>query len=153
MAPNRYTELFYLDEATGLAAGHRPCFECRRARFLAFLDAWEAGNRRIVGPEPIRASEIDEHLHAERVSPDRSQRPYLANLDDLPDGVFVMLDGREGNAYLLWGGELLAWSPAGYEQRRPCPKGETVTVLTPPSTVAAIRAGYMPEVHASVFKA
>ncbi len=113
MAPNRYTELFFLDEATGLAAGHRPCFECRRARFLAFRDAWESGNRRIVEREPIRASEIDERLHVERIGPDRSKRTYLANLDDLPDGVFVMLDGREGNAYLIWGGELLAWSPGG----------------------------------------
>ncbi len=153
MTPNRYTELFFLDEATGLAAGHRPCFECRRARFLVFRDAWAVGNRRIVGREPIRASEIDERLHAERVGPARSKRTYLANLDDLSDGVFVMLDGREGNAYLIWGGELLAWSPGGYTERRKRPGSKTVTVLTPPSTVAAIRAGYMPEIHASAFRA
>src|SRR3954451_8147614 len=69
MAPNRYTELFFLDEATALAAGHRPCFECRRGRFLAFRDAWAAGNRESIGPEAIRAAMIDDRLHAERVGP------------------------------------------------------------------------------------
>jgi hypothetical protein len=72
MAPNRYTELFFLDEATALAAGHRPCFECRRDRYLAFRDAWAAGDPEMVGREPIRADDIDNRLHAERVGPDRS---------------------------------------------------------------------------------
>ena len=67
MAPGRYTELFFLDEATGLAAGHRPCSECRRGRFLAFRDAWAAGNGRAVPPEMIQAGTIDDRLHAERV--------------------------------------------------------------------------------------
>ena len=89
MTPNRYTELFFLDEATGLAAGHRPCAECRHDRYLAFRDAWAAGNRRTIGPEPVRADMIDDRLHAERVGPDRSKRTHRANLDDLPDGVFV----------------------------------------------------------------
>jgi hypothetical protein len=74
MAPNRYTELFFLDEATGLAAGHRPCAECRRSRFLAFRNAWGAANRHISGSESIRAAMMDNQLHAERIALDLSKR-------------------------------------------------------------------------------
>jgi hypothetical protein len=149
MAPNRYTELFFLDEATSLAAGHRPCAECRHGRFLAFRDAWAAGNIRTVGPGPIRAEMIDDRLHAERVGAARSKRTDRAKLDDLPDGVFVTLDGHDEGACLIWGGELLSWSPGGYRERRRRPRAEVVTVLTPGSTVRAIRSGYLPEVHPS----
>jgi hypothetical protein len=151
MAPNRYTELFFLDEATGLAAGHRPCFECRRARFVAFHAAWSAGNVRSIGQKPIRVKVIDDQLHAERVGADRSKRTYAANLDDLPDGVLVTLAGRDSDAYLIKGGELLAWSPRGYYDRRRKPQNEVVTVLTPESTVNAIRSGYVPEIHHSAW--
>ena len=149
MSPNRYTELFFLDEATGLAAGHRPCFECRRGRYMAFRDAWAAGNPDVMGPEPPRADDIDDRLHAERVAPNRSKRTERAKLDDLADGVFISLDGRDGETCLVWGDGLFVWSPGGYRQRRRRPKGEVVTVLTPRSTVRAIRSGYVPEVHPS----
>jgi hypothetical protein len=149
MTPNRYTELFFLDEATGLAAGHRPCYECRRGRFVAFRDAWAAGNLRNTAPEPIKVKVIDDQLHAERVSPDRAKRTYPANLDDLPDRVLVTLAGRDREAYLVLGDELLAWSPGGYRARRRRQRDEVVSVLTPPSTVRAIQSGYMPEVHPS----
>jgi hypothetical protein len=147
MAPNRYTELFFLDEATALAAGHRPCYECRRDRYLAFRDAWAAGNPELLGPEPIRADDIDDRLHAERAAPDRSKRTERGCLDDLPDGVFINLDGSEQEPHLIWDHELLTWSPGGYRQRRPRPRGEVVTILTPGSTVRAIRSGYVPEVY------
>jgi hypothetical protein len=153
MAPGRYTELFFLDEATGLAAGHRPCFECRRGRFLAFRDAWSVGDRQVMGPGPIRAATIDDRLHAERTAPGRSKRLFTADIDELPDGVFVTLDGADGGAHLIWGGDLLAWSPGGYMGRRPRPIVAAVSVLTPRSTVAAIRAGYTPEVHPSAWRA
>jgi len=151
MAPNRYTELFFLDEATSLAAGHRPCAECRHGRFLAFRDAWAAGNHQTIGSDPIRVGVIDNRLHAERVGPARSKRTDRANLDDLPDGVFVILGGRDGGACLIWGDELLAWSPGGYQERQRRPRGEVVTVLTPGSTVSAIRSGYVPEIHPSAW--
>jgi hypothetical protein len=151
MAPNRYTELFFLDEATGLAAGHRPCAECRRGRFLAFRDAWAAGNRRLLDSVPSQATMIDDRLHAERTLPDRSKRIFTANIEDLPDGVFVKLGGPDEGACLIWERNLLGWSPGGYRGRRPRPRGEAVSVLTPRSTVAAIRAGYVPEVHPSVW--
>lgn len=147
MAPNRYTELFFIDEATALAAGHRPCFECRRKSHTAFVDAWAKGNDLGVG-RPTAGS-IDERLHDERVGPGRSKRTFRAKIADLPDGVFVTLGEGLNRAHLLWEGQLLAWSPGGYEGRHPRPVVQDVTVLTPESTVAAIRAGYVPEVHPS----
>jgi hypothetical protein len=139
MTPGRYTELFFLDEATALAAGHRPCAECRRARFLDFCNAWNTSRR-------PTAPEIDDRLHAERVSSDGSRRTFLADLEQLPNGVFIL---REDQAHLVHGDSLLTWAPAGYRERRPRPSGAAVRVLTPPSTVRAILAGYVPEVHAS----
>jgi hypothetical protein len=149
MAPNSYTELFFLDEATALAAGHRPCAECRHARFLDFCRAWQPAQPGTGSSQRPTAGEIDERLHAERIAADGSKRSYPGALDGLPDGVFVILGAGAEQAYLVWGGRLLAWSPGGYRESRPRPKRQRVRVLTPASTVAAIRSGYVPEVHAS----
>jgi hypothetical protein len=149
MTPNRYTELFFLDEATALAAGHRPCAECRHAQFIEFCRAWKAAHSGANGSRRPTADEMDDRLHSERVGPDRSKRTHPGRLGDLPDGVFVTLPGNKDAAWLIWKGELLKWSPGGYLERRPLPKRLDVALLTPPSTVAAIRAGYTPEVHAS----
>ncbi len=149
MTPNSYTELFFLDEATALAAGHRPCAECRHARFLDFCNAWKSVHPRAGGSQRPTADEIDNQLHAERLTADRSKRLLREELSNLPDGVFVKVEEGGEQAFLVWGDSLFAWSPGGYEQRRPRPKSKNVLVLTPPSTVAAIRAGYSPEVHAS----
>ena len=149
MTPGRYTELFFLDEATALAAGHRPCAECRHARFLAFCHAWGLAHpAHGTSARPI-ARQIDDRLHAERVAPDRSKRSFVAALDDLPDGVNVAVAAWGERAHLVWGDALLAWSPGGYGERRRRPKGEAACVLTPKSTVGAIRAGYVPEIHPS----
>jgi hypothetical protein len=149
MAPDRYTELFFLDEATGLSAGHRPCFECRRQSFLAYAAAWAIVYPSDSGSGRPTAGSIDERLHAERIGPARSKRTFRAKLDDLPDGVFVVLDDQEGLAYLIRADELLAWSPGGYRERKSRPRGGWVSVLTPTSTVDVIRAGYTPEIHPS----
>jgi hypothetical protein len=148
MAPGRYTELFFLDEATALAAGHRPCAECRRERFNAFRTAWLAANAGS-GSQLPTATEIDNRLHLERIGPDSSKRLFTTGLDALPDGVFIKVERWGENAFLVWGDWLLAWSPGGYHERRPRPTGEAVLTLTPESTVGAIRAGYAPVVHAS----
>jgi hypothetical protein len=148
MAPGHYTELFFLDEATALAAGHRPCAECRRERFNAFRSAWRAAHPGD-GPQLPTAAEIDNRLHAERLGPDRSRRLEAAELDELPDGVFIKREGGDENAYLVWGDGLLVWSPGGYQERRPRPREESVLVLTPPLTVRTIQAGYIPAVHGS----
>jgi hypothetical protein len=149
MTPNRYTELFFLDEATALAAGHRPCAECRHRRYRAFRDAWKLVNSSNDASHRPTASEMDDCLHAERVNSDRSKNTFSSALDQLPDGVLVTFEGQPAQAYLVLGDSLLAWSWQGYQRRRPRPNNERVIVLTPKSTVEVIRAGYVPEVHAS----
>ena len=135
-----YTELFFLDEATALAAGHRPCFECRRAAANAFRAGWARGNR----TEPPRAAAMDTVLHGERCQVIGYEYRTEAALSTLPDGAFVALDG---GSWLKWRGALRAWSPGGYGECRPLP--ETALPITPPSTLAAMRGGYLPEVHES----
>src|SRR5262249_28049525 len=122
MKPGHYTELFFLDEATGLAAGHRPCAEGRRERYLAFRNGWPGGC--------LPAAGLDDQLHAERLNADGSKRRFEANLDDLPDGVFLTRRESGERPYLLWKGRLLVWSPGGYRGRLPRPKREHVAVLT-----------------------
>jgi hypothetical protein len=149
MPPGRWTALFFLDEATALAAGHRPCAYCRRADFTAFAEAWRGAHGLAPAPRP-RAPQIDARLHAERVDPgSRRQRTRAAVAGELPDGVMVRRGGTLG---LLAGGRLLPWSFAGYRDPVPLPPGAPVELLTPPATVATIAAGYHPLVHPSARK-
>lgn len=143
MAPGRYTELFFLDEATSLAAGHRPCAECRRADYLRFRAAWTRAQGL---DEPPSATAMDAVLHAHRVDRARSQRTHEADLAGLPDGAFVSLDG---GAWLKRGGRIHRWSPSGYDESRVAAPG-IVAVLTPAPTVAALAAGYAADIHASL---
>lgn len=136
MAAGQYTELFFLDEATASAAGHRPCHECRRADADAFRAAW-----RVAHPRDTRFPQIDARLHDERTR--GAQAPIAC--DDLPAGAMVSLDGR---AWLVVGGGLRAWSHGGYTTRLASPQ-EPVSVLTPLSTLAAMRAGWRPRLHPS----
>lgn len=140
MQPHRYTELFFLDEAAALSAGHRPCAECRHEDYRQFRSLWEAccGTARSV-------DEIDARLHAERVAR-KKKVTYRDDVVNLPDGAYVALDGA---AWLLWGGDLHAWSDSGYGRRRPRPARGTLAVLTPRSIVAVLAAGYRPGVHPS----
>jgi len=149
MRPGYYTELFFLDEATALAAGHRPCAECRRDRFDAFRRAWRTVHPQLGGPRLPTADVIDRRLHAERVGPDRSKRCFTAGLGDLPDGVFVRHPAWGDAAHLVRGDWLLPWSAGGYTGRLARPADLEVAVLTPESTVGVIRAGYAPDVHPS----
>ena len=141
MATRSWTELFFLDEATALAAGHRPCFFCRRADALRFQAAWCDGN----GIATARATEIDAVLHAERLD-GRSKRrhPLPCAIDDLPDGAMIAL-GDE--AYVITQGQALRWSFDGYDTASSVLA--TATLLTPPSTLKALRAGYRAAIHAS----
>jgi hypothetical protein len=149
MAPHRYTELFFLDEATGLAAGHRPCAECRRRTYNEFRAAWAVGNLHDQSTRPLTAGEIDMRLHADRLDATRSKRVFQANLDHLPDGVFITREGRKDQSLLIQGDSLLVWSPGGYRDRLCRRKGDLVLVFTPESTVLAIRAGFIPQIHPS----
>lgn len=140
-----YTELFFLDEATALAAGHRPCRECRRDAFERFVAAWARGAS-VERPRSI--DEVDRLLHAERLGPGGRKQTFTAEVADLPAGTFMAFDRWPGEAFLAWDGGLLRWSFAGYRERAVLRAPGSATVLTPRSIVAALRAGYVPEVAA-----
>jgi hypothetical protein len=142
MQPGVYTELFFLDDAAALAAGHRPCAECRRDDYLRFRTAWAEGGR---GSVPD-ADAIDRTLHRDRLSAPGVKRTYRAAVSTLPDGTYIALDQA---GWLVWGADLLAWSPGGYTERRPRPRHGDVVVITPRVVVDTITTGYLPAVHPS----
>jgi len=148
MRPGRYTELFFLDEATALAAGHRPCGECRRADYQRFKHAWTIGNPEHGICPSDRIAFLDLHLHRDRLGQDRRARTHRADIGQLPDGAFVT-GAEPESAVLVWRGALWAWSPGGYTRTGSRPPQGEVTVLTPRSTVNAMAAGYIPMVHAT----
>ena len=133
-----YTELFFLDEPTALAAGHRPCFECRRKDAEHFAALFAGKGRRASAPA------MDKVLHAERLNGKR-KRPYRMPFGELPDGAFVSIDGEP---YAVRGNRLLQWSSTRYAQRIGRRRG-TADVLTPPSIVRALSRGYRPRWHPS----
>lgn len=137
-----YTELFFLDEVTALAAGHRPCMECRRAEALAFRAAVQRGG---AFAEMPRCDDLDAVLHAERLA-GRERRLHRTKADDVPDGAMVL--GPGGEALAIRGDGALIWSASGYLSRSPRPRG-VVDALTPPASMAALRAGYRPLWHPS----
>ena len=145
MSPGLYTELFFLDESTALAAGHRPCAECRRERFNVFRNSWAQSHNR-TGDGPVRAPEMDLELHAARIDGRGRKVTHEAPVDSLPDGCFVKIDE---SGYLVQGDALLQWSPEGYTRKYSRSGGETVTVLTPKPTVECIRHSYAPLIHPS----
>ena len=120
MRPGAYTQLFFLDEAVALAAGHRPCAHCRRADYEAFVGAWMAASGRSQRP---RAAELDWQLHRERVDPlTRRQISHEAALGALPAGTFVTLPGKPAAPCLVRAEGLLAWTPEGYRPLREQPR-------------------------------
>jgi len=137
-----YTELFFLDEPTALAAGHRPCFECRRREAQAFAAKWQQARGL---PAPPKAGEMDDVLHGERLQ-GRAKRVHRRNVDTLPDGAFVAL---EEGAFAVRGDHLLRWTPHGYGGRRRRPSNIAVDVLTPPAILAILSARYKPHWHSS----
>jgi len=148
MAPGKYTELFFLDEATALAAGHRPCGDCRAERLVEFEQAWAAGVEGRQG-EAALVQNIDPVMKLDRVDRKGAQRRFTARAGGLPDGVMVQLPEEEGIARLKWRGQYLKWSPVGYGSPRTVEEKTTVTVLTPACTVKVLAAGYVPEVHST----
>jgi hypothetical protein len=142
MAPGRWTELFFLDEATAFSAGHRPCFECRRTGAVRFKTSWLKGNPEYGFDERTSIQEIDLVLHKERMTPDGSKATFLENFAALPDGVFIQ---HEALPFLVSGGLIFQWTPSGYEKGKPFPLAEAVTVLTPRSIVNTFNAGYLPQ--------
>lgn len=142
MTGRNWTELFFLDEATALAAGHRPCGYCRRTAYAAYRDAWS----RATGETP-KAPDMDRALHAARVTRDRRQVTFTATLGDMPAGAFVC----HGGAVHLWHDrQLYPYQPDGYDAPIVAHPETVVSVLTPVPTVAALRQGYLPLLHSSI---
>lgn len=137
LQPGKFTELFFLDEVTAFAAGHRPCALCRHADYTRLTEIW-----RDLHPTQTGADAIDAQLHSERVDPQtRAQLHHEAPFDALPDGAFVAWDAAP---WLVRGEELLRWSAAGYVERRPRPRDGRAALITPPSLVAVLRTGWRP---------
>jgi len=134
-----YTELFFLDEVTAFAAGHRPCFECRRKDAERFARLFSGKTKR------ASAEVMDRVLHAERLD-GKAKRIHRRNIDSLPDGAMIAFDGE---VFAVRGEDLLQWTPSGYSQPKPRPRDLEVDVLTPPSIVSVLAQGYAPLWHHS----
>jgi hypothetical protein len=136
MRPGAFTELFFLDEATALAAGHRPCALCRREDYVQLLETWRRG--------PANADAIDARLHDERLDMrTRTRRFHEMPFDDLPHGTFVMLDD---DPHVFVGGRALRWTPSGYVDPKDRPRRGAAVVITPPSLVDLLRTDRDPAV-------
>ena len=159
--PHRYTHLYFHDEAVSFAAGHRPCAECRRDAYRAYQQAWTVGTAaevitarsgpRATGnagvPSQPSAKELSATLHAERiVRGTHRRRLHELSWSALPDGAFVLEDGQP---MLVLADAIVPWTHAGYGAHRPRPAAGTATVITPPSTVAVLRAGYPVQIDAT----
>jgi hypothetical protein len=140
--PNRWTHLYFHDEAVSFAAGHRPCAQCRWADYEAYRDAWADG----LGVGVPKAPEMDRLLHGERLVGDTDRRRlHEAPWTGLPDGAFVLVDDAPA---LVLSDRLVGWTSEGYGDGRARPRRGTATVITPPASVAVMRAGYPPQIDA-----
>ncbi|HEV2361056.1 MAG TPA: hypothetical protein VGS21_05095 [Acidimicrobiales bacterium] len=146
MPPGRWTALFFMDEATALSAGHRPCGYCRHDDHVHFGEAWAEGQGLA---KRLKASEMDVVLHAERVERTRIKKTRPAEIGSLPDGAMVLHSGRPG---LVLAGHVLPWDFYGYGRPEKLAPDTEVELLTPPAIVTVIRAGYKPIVHPSAGK-
>ena len=146
MQPGRWTELFFLDEATALAAGHRPCAYCQRARYEEFRSLWGQANPRLATTARPGADEIDLGLHAERLDAQRQRITFRAPLASVPDAAFVVIDDEP---YLYYGSRLWRWRPGGYDNGIDLPAASQVAVLTPRSVVNTLAAGFKVQVDRS----
>jgi len=145
MTPNNYTELFFLDEATAFASGHRPCCECRRKRYLEFKDYWVRANlkEQVNG---IKISVINKLMHKDRINKGK-KITYKANLKELPDGTIFSYNR---SAYLTFESKIYLWSFEGYSFSQSVNIPHEVDVLTPKSIVNIFRLDFKPEIHKSI---
>lgn len=140
-----FTWLFFHDEALALAAGHRPCGECRHAGYTAYRDAWASATPNRPAPS---ARDMNRQLHAERiVRGTHRRRAHQMPWRGLPDGTFVL----DGTPHVVLGRELVEWTRDGYGARRPRPIRGAATVITPPSSVSVLHAGYPVQIDAAAF--
>jgi hypothetical protein len=144
MTPDRWTELFFLDETTAFAAGHRPCFECRREDAKRFKACWIRGNPEYTFTMKTSIKEVDDIIHRERIDSEKKKVVHQRIRSDVPEGTFIILDG---DPYLFSKSKLHRWTPFGYENPIVMPEASMVKVLTPNSIVNAFRAGYVPQIN------
>ena len=148
MTPGKYTELFFLDEATALSAGHRPCAECQRARFNEFMRCWSAANAKMAVGEKLCVGAVDAVLQSERFGPGGKKLMHRTKLAELPAGCVVELDGKPGQPWVVAANgkkvELRQWQAHGYGKQIEARADLEVGVLTPASVVRAIAAGFVP---------
>jgi hypothetical protein len=143
MTPNRWTELFFLDEATAFAAGHRPCFECRREDAKKFKASWIEGNPGYNFTMSTSINRIDEIIHRERIDDQKKKVLHQRHSSSLPEGTFILLNQ---DPYVTINGQLVRWTPFGYEERCDIPTKTSLDVITPVSIVNAFLVGYKPQV-------
>lgn len=142
-----YSELFFFDEATAFSAGHRPCAECRKDRYNEFKTFWCSANRNSSKPSEVKIAEIDNQLHTERAVRGGAKVTFQDRFSSVPDGAFIELNGE---ALLIWEGNLYLWSAQGYKLANIKIEPFTlVTVITPASIVRMFSNGFRPEVHES----
>jgi len=145
---NRYTELFFLDEATAFSAGHRPCAECQRKRFNEFKEKWTKANKDRYALSTNSIKEVDEILHKERYHRGKKITTMI-EFDELPNGVFIQIDNV---CYLVWHKQLYHWTFDGYKKTDlKIVSFLKVKVLTPLSSVHLFKSGFVPVVHHSLF--
>lgn len=147
MSRDRYTELFFLDEATAFSAGHRPCAECRRNDYNRFKSSWLKGNPGHGFDEKVSVQKIDAILDSERIEAHNTKITFEENIRDLPNGVFVLF---KGNPFLILNRRMYLWSPFGYPKEIKLPHSDRLPVLTPRSIVNTFRAGYEPQITLNV---
>ena len=144
MTPDRWTELFFLDEATALSAGHRPCFECRRPDALRFKECWIKGNPSHHFTLATSINQIDEIIHRERTSGEEKNVLHQRRLSDIPEGTFVLMNTEP---WLFFNGKLHRWTPFGYHDSVSIAQASPTTIVTPNSIVNALDAGYKPQTN------
>jgi len=142
MAINRYTELFFMDEATAFSAGHRPCFECRRKDYERFKSSWIKGNRGDDINVWISAGQIDDILHSERIDRKGQKVTYEDYTGNLPNGAFILLNNKP---FLVANDHIYQWSVSGYDKGIKFDGSQKAIVLTPRSMINAFKAGYEPQ--------
>jgi hypothetical protein len=146
MTPNRWTELFFLDEATALSAGHRPCFECRKEDAKRFKACWIKGNPHHGFTMTTSINEMDEIIHSERINLEKKKVIHTRDVADIPNGTCILMDG---DPFLFYKKQLHRWTPFGYKESILVPHTSMLNVLTPNSIVNAIVAGYAPQIKLS----
>ncbi len=146
MAKGRYTELFFLDEATAFSAGHRPCAECRRTRYNEFKTKWLEANQNLLPDTSTSITNIDKIIHQDRI--DKKQKvTYQDKMNLLPKGTMIQIDSIE---YIIWNKEVFKWTFEGYEPTHINITDKNVIVLTPKSYVEMFKKGFIPSVHISL---